>query len=117
MQGPLKLLKEHWLEEEEPRNLLDKVSELRHRLTKARESAKRNLKVAQGTMKRWYDKCAKPRSCDVGDKVLVLLPVPGNPLHAKYSGPYTVHQKLNDVDYIIDTPGRRKTSVYVTSIC
>ena len=22
--------------------------------------------------------------------------------------PYTVHQKLNDVDYIIDTPGRRK---------
>ena len=52
VRGPLKLLKEHWLEEEESGNLLDKVSELRHRLTKARESAKRNLEAAQGTMKR-----------------------------------------------------------------
>ena len=77
------MLKEHWLEEEESGNLLDKVSELCHRLTKARESAKRNLEAAQGTMKRWYNKCAKPRSFDVGDKVLVLLPIPGNPLHAK----------------------------------
>ena len=83
------MLKELWLEEKES------VSELRHRLTKARESAKRNLEAAQGTMKRWYDKSAKPCSFDVGDEVLVLLPIPGNPLHAKYSGPYTVHQKLN----------------------
>ena len=44
----------------------------------------------------------------MGDEVLVLLPISGNLLHAKYSGPYTVHQKLNDVDYIIDTPGCRK---------
>ena len=35
--GPLKLLKEHWLGAEESGNLLYKVSELRHRLTKARE--------------------------------------------------------------------------------
>ena len=38
MRGLLKLLKEHWLEEEESGNLLDKVL-LCHRLTKARESA------------------------------------------------------------------------------
>ena len=55
-----------------------------------------------------YDKCAKSHSFDVGDEVLVLLPITGNPLHAKYSGPYTVYQKLNDVDYIIDTPGHHK---------
>ena len=45
---------------------------------------------------------------DVGDEVLVLLPIPGDPLQAKYSGPYPVHRKLNAVDYIIDTPGHRK---------
>ena len=52
VRGPSKLLKEHWLEKEESGNLLDKVSELCHRLTKAKESVKRNLKAAQGTMKR-----------------------------------------------------------------
>ena len=59
VRGPLKVLKEHWLDEKESGNLLDKVSELRYRLTKARESAKKNLKDAQCTIKRWYDKHAK----------------------------------------------------------
>ena len=104
VRGPLKLLKEHWLDEKESGNLLDKVSKLRYRLTKAKESAKKNLKDAQSTMKRWYDKHAKRRSFYVGDEIFVLLPIPGDPLQAKYSGPYTV----NAVDYIIDTPGRRK---------
>ena len=102
------MLKEHWSDEKESGNLLDKVSELCYRLTKARESAKKNLKDAQGTMKRWYDKYAKRRSFDVGDEVLVLLPISGDPHQAKYSGPYIVHRKLNAVDYIIDTPGPHK---------
>ena len=108
VRGPLKLLKEHWLIEEESENLLDKVSELCYRLTKAREIVRKNLKDAQGTMKSWYDRHAKSRSFEVGDEVFVLLPIPSNSLQAKYSGPYTVHKKLNDVDYIINTPGRRK---------
>ena len=33
VRGPLKLLKENWLTEEPPTNLLDQVSDLRHRLT------------------------------------------------------------------------------------
>ena len=66
------------------------------------------LHLAQGTMKSWYDRHAKSQSFDVGDEVLVLLPILHNSLQAKYSGPYTVCKKLNDVDYIIDTPGRRK---------
>ena len=41
----------------------------------------------------------------VGDDALVLLPIPGNPLQAKYSGPYTIHHKVNNVDYIVNTPG------------
>ena len=98
-------LKEHWLDEEESGNLLDKVSELRYW---SRESARKNLKDAQGTMKRWYDKHAKRHSFDVGDEALILLQIPGDPLQAKYSGPYTIHRKVNEVDYIIDTPGHRK---------
>ena len=43
---------------------------------------------------------------EVGDKVLVLLPIIGNPLQARYHGLYTV-EHVNDVDYVVITPARR----------
>lgn len=46
----------------------------------------------------------------LGDKVLVLLPVPGATFHAKFSGPYTVQEKLSDLDYVISTPDRHQFS-------
>ena len=36
------------------------------------------------------------------------MPIPGKPLHARYYGPYTVDKKLSDVNYIVNTPKRRK---------
>jgi len=53
----------------------------------------------------WYDKRAKKRSFKVGDEGLAFIPSPNNP---RFSGPYVVHKKLNDVDYIIKTPERHK---------
>ena len=53
-------------------------------------------------------KKARKRSFNVGDKVLILLPIPGHSLQAKYSGPYTIEKKINDVDYVVCTPDRRK---------
>jgi len=86
----LKLLKEGWLTEEPPTNLLDHVSTLRSRLAAAGELAQKNLKSAQNKMKLWYDRKAKLRKFKVGDKVLVLLPLQNHTLQAKYSGPYLV---------------------------
>ena len=107
--GPLKLLKEGWLTEEPPTNLLDQVSALRTRLTAAGELAQKNLKSAQTKMKCWYDKKAKLCTFNVGDKVLVLLPLKNHTLQARYSGPYLILKKVNDVDYVINMPDRRKT--------
>ena len=59
-------------------------------------------------MKIRYDKRARQRHFKPGDKVLVLLPVPQNPLQAKFFGPYTIEKKLSDLNYIVHTPGRRK---------
>ena len=59
-------------------------------------------------MKAWYDQKAQKRSFKVGDEVLILLPVQGQPLQARYSGPFTIERKINDVDYIVHTPGRCK---------
>ena len=38
----------------------------------------------------------------------LLFCIPGKPLQARYYGPYTVDKKLSDVNYIVNTPGRRK---------
>ena len=59
-------------------------------------------------MKRWYDENAKERKFMPGDRVFALLPIPGKPLQARYYGSYTVDKQISDVNYIINTPGRRK---------
>ena len=48
-----------------------------------------------------------------GDRVLVLFPVVGNPLQAKYTGPYKVVKKISDTNYLVKTPDRRKE----TQVC
>ena len=70
--------------------------------------AKENLKNSQRNMKIWYDKKAKTRKFQVGDQVLVLFPIIQNPLQARFHGPYTILSKVNDLNYIIETPDRRK---------
>ena len=79
------------------------------RLNRASEIAGENLKEAQSKMKKWYDKDAKSREFSPGDKVLVLFPIPGHPLQARYHGPYVIESKVGEVDYIVKTPDRRKS--------
>ena len=109
VRGPLKMMKEKWLNESEDINLLDYVSKFRYRLHKACEVAKENMKESQNRMKTRYDKGTKERKFSPGDKVLVFLPVTGRPLQARYFGPYVIEKKISDTDYIVLTPGRRKS--------
>ena len=107
--GPLLLLKEKWLDEDpEKISVLKYVATFKDRLFTAGQIAKRNLQESQSKMKVWYDRKAKSRCFEPGDRVLVLFPVVGNPLQAKYSGPYKVVKKISDTNYLVKTPGRRK---------
>ena len=47
---------------------------------------------------------SKERSFDPGEKVLILLPIPGDPLRARGFGPCVVEETMSDVDYVIQTP-------------
>ncbi len=51
-------------------------------------------------MKTWYDQKI--------DKVLVLLPIPGESLRAKFCVPYTIDKNFSSVDYIVCTPDGKK---------
>ena len=63
---------------------------------------------SQSKMKKKYDKKAKVRHFKPGDKVLVFLPIPNQSFQAKYYGPYEVEKKMNDLNYVIKTPGQQK---------
>ena len=112
--GPLLLLREKWLDEDpEKISVLKYVATFKDRLFRAGQIAKRNLQESQSKMKVWYDRKAKSRCFEPGDRVLVLFPVVGNPLQAKYSGPYKVVKKISDTNYLVKTPDRRKE----TQVC
>ena len=59
-------------------------------------------------MKSWYDRKAHSRRFNPGDRDLQANPIHGCPLQACYSGPVVVEEKVNEVDYVIRTPGCRK---------
>ncbi|XP_072046476.1 uncharacterized protein [Amphiura filiformis] len=117
VRGPLKLLKERWLSENTDLNLLDYVVNFKQRLFRATEIAHDNLKQSQEKMKTWYDKGSRNRVFEPGDKVLALFPIQGQPLQARYTGPYEIDSKVGEVNYIVKPQGDAKQNNCVTSTC
>ena len=117
VRGPLKIVKENWLAEDAPTNLVDQVSNLCSRLTRASKLAQKNLKVLQCKMNTWYDKKGRCKSFQVGEKVLALHPIPKSPLQARFCRPYLITRKASDVNYIIRTPDRRKCKDFFMLTC
>ncbi len=52
-------------------------------------------------IKRCFDQKAVVRNFVPGEKVLVLIPIPGSALTARFSGPYMIKSKVGEMDYII----------------
>ena len=115
--GLLQLVKSAWLQETDlstaKQNAVEFILNTRERLRHALDLASTHAAQQRSKAKAWYDRRARLRTFQPGDKVLVLLPMPGKPLHAKYHGPYTVEQQLGPVDYVVSTPDRRKTKRFV----
>ena len=100
VRGPLKFLKENILcSKDNSLNLLQYVSDFCTRLTKACELARDNLKKTQKSTKTRYDNKIISRKFEPGDKVLVLLPIPGKPLQARYFGPYVVKERVKIITW------------------
>lgn len=112
VRGPLKLFKEKIMSfDSSPKmNVLDYVSKFRERLHHACSTARDSLANAQENMKCRFDRKSVQRCFEAGDQVLVLLPVVGSSLSARFSGPYKVLRKLSDTDYVVGTPDRKRKS-------
>ncbi|KAK4318854.1 hypothetical protein Pmani_010176 [Petrolisthes manimaculis] len=106
-------LKEKWIDGECEIGLLQYVIKFKERLRTSWAFANEHLKKAQISMKNWYDKKALIRGFQPNDEVLVLLPMSGQPLAAKYCGPYKVMSKVSQTDYMVATPDKRKSQQLV----
>jgi len=90
------------------KSVVEFVLDMREHLRSSITHAQQHAEEQKNESKVWNDKKARSRSFEPGQEILALLPLPGNQLQAKYCGPYTILEKLGPVDYLIDTPNRRK---------
>ena len=113
VKGPLQMIKHSWIRtdvvpELKKTNLIDFVLDLREKIKVSLQIANDNELVHKSKSKEWYDLHAKSVTFEKGEQVLLLLPLIGKPLQAKYCGPYQVLKRLGEVDYLVGTPDRRK---------
>ena len=109
VRGPLRLLQETFLSSDEPVGLVAYVEKFTDRMYNAFNYVKVNLSQAQQKMKSYYDVKAKTRCFQPGDQVLMLTQLAGQPMSAKYTGPYEILEKISNLTYLVKTHDRRKT--------
>ena len=109
VRGPLDVLKETWeAKEKTDESVLSHLMLMRERLEKMSQLSQTNTRKAQQGQKTWYDKHARLRRFEPGEKVLVLLPTDTSKFLAQWKGPYPVVKRVSDVLYEIDMIGTRK---------
>ena len=65
---------------------------------------------SQNKMKENYDKNASAGGFEPGDKVLLFLPLGNSKLESKWQGPFVISRKVNDVNYEVMMPNKRKST-------
>ncbi|XP_075056495.1 uncharacterized protein LOC142142509 [Mixophyes fleayi] len=115
VRGPLDLIKEDWEGKliTPETSVVHYVVQFRERMQSLMGMVHSNLKAAQTKQKQWYDRSAGERIFEVGQKVLVLVPMRQNKLQASWEGPFLIVQRINDVNYVVARDeGRKRHRVY-----
>ena len=81
------------------------VIDLRERLQKTCKLAQDNVRKLDIKQNAFYDKRARSRKFDVGDRVLLLLPSESNKVLLQWNGPYEVLEVFNVMNYKINVKG------------
>ncbi|XP_048339157.1 uncharacterized protein LOC125425633 [Sphaerodactylus townsendi] len=120
VRGPLDLVKERW-EEKIPKakkSVVDYVLSFRERLKDMMSVVQENLAKAQATQSSWYDKTARSRTFELGDKVMVFLPLRSDKLKVAWEGPHVIVDRLDDVTYAValERSGKKTKVVHVNML-
>ena len=111
LRGPMSILREIWTSEgttsRGPDNLPvchGVAGETRGDLWASTSGAAQSKRKTE----KWYDKGARKRRLQVGDKVLLLLPTETSKLTMQWKGPLKVIRLVSQNDYVIDMDGKEK---------
>ena len=106
------ILRELWSDEVNDEQVLSTfqyVIELWERLEQTCKLAQDNVRKLDIKQNAFYDKCARSRKFDVGDKVFLLLLSESNKVLLQWNGPYEVLEVVNAMNYKINVKGAINT--------
>lgn len=89
------------------RSIVSYVIKMRDKLEELSSLAHDNVAQAQVNQKTWYDRTARSRTFNPGQKVLLLLPSSDSSLLVRWQGPFEVLRKMGPVTYEVAMPDRR----------
>ena len=92
-------------------HVVNYIVELRDKLENVHDVTLRETPIARNKAKKYYDRQASSREFEVRQSVLIYIPAEDEPLKSKFHGPYEILQKLSPVNYLINTPDRRKKTL------
>lgn len=107
--GILDVIREVW--EERPaagENLVGYILKIEKKLAKLKNIVAENLTTAQETQKKNYKWQGSYQRIHCRKKVIVLLPSHKHKFIAKWQGPFHIIETLNEVNYKVFQPGKRK---------
>ena len=119
VRGPMQIRRELWSVEEtdeHARLTYQYVTDLRERLEKTCKLAQDNVRKLDIKQNAFYDKRARSRKFDVGDKVVLLLPSESNKVLLHWNGPYEVLEVVNVMNYktnVVNTYPANMLKLYV----
>ena len=113
VRGPVQILKELWTGETggtEIKTSYQYVFELQERLDDTMKIAQEELQKSRKKSKALYDRRAKRREFQEGDKVLLLLPTDTNKFLMRWKGPYEIMSRCGKGnDYRVEMNKKVKT--------
>ena len=115
VRGPLQIVKDKLMDNDNVEEVTvgQYIQKLKGNIEKIHNFALTHLGKNQDEMKLRYDENVKVRKFNAGDLVLAFFPMPDSPFKSKFSGPYVVKKCVNNHNYIIKTPDRRKSTQLV----
>ncbi|XP_069983753.1 uncharacterized protein [Penaeus vannamei] len=111
VRGPLSVLRALWEDttiKDDVRSSFQYVIELKDKLEECAKIAAQNAEISSSKFKSYFDLKSQDRKFSPGEEVLVLLPDNQNKLLMSWSGPYTVLECRNKMNYLIDEGGKQK---------